>query len=316
MAAVAVSHVYPLGSRLNERGDGFEAVQATNLPQEGVAALLEDRRGRLWIGTTGQGLVRMEADAGSFTRLGKADGLLSEWIMALYEDTAGTLWIGTNGEGPCLRDAVRRLNDTRKTVSRKVDLLCNDLVSAYGELSRELDSVRTQEMFRKYIAQAQDLEQLLCHAMDWILRQLGYCNIAIWLSADDAAFQLGAYMKYTIAGEQPLVDALRDGLVRTIAYFDALLRRRQPQRALQLRLEPTQVAERRVQAGQRKLPRTLERPVLAAVDPNRSRAAGPRRTGQQRRGGAASACQERAPRRRRHEAGQIGENKAAPTAPS
>ena len=122
-----------------------------------------------------------------------------------------------------LRDAVRRLNESRKLISKKVDLLCNDLVSAYGELSRQLDGVRTQEGFRKYVEKAHDLEQLLCHAMDWLLRQLGYANVAVWLSGEDGEFQLGAYMKYTVPGEPILTDALKrvllpravkDGLVR------------------------------------------------------------------------------------------------------
>lgn len=122
-----------------------------------------------------------------------------------------------------LRDAVRRLNESRKLISKKVDLLCNDLVSAYGELSRQLDCVRTQEGFRKYVEKAHDLEQLLCHAMDWMLRQIGYANVAVWLSAEDGEFQLGAYMKYTVAGEPILTDALKrvllpravsDGMVR------------------------------------------------------------------------------------------------------
>ena len=77
-----------------------------------------------------------------------------------------------------LRDAVRRLNASRRTISKKVDLLCNDLVSAYGELSKQLEGVRTQEGFRKYVENAKDLEQLLCHAMDWLLRQMGYSNVA------------------------------------------------------------------------------------------------------------------------------------------
>ena len=122
-----------------------------------------------------------------------------------------------------LRDAVRRLNESRRIISKKVDLLCNDLVSAYGELSRQLDGVRTQEGFRKYVSSAKDLEQLLCHSMDWMLRQIGYSNVAVWLSAEDGEFQLGAYMKYTVAGETLLTEAMkrvllprveRDGLVR------------------------------------------------------------------------------------------------------
>jgi DNA-binding response OmpR family regulator len=112
-----------------------------------------------------------------------------------------------------LRDAVRRLNDARKIVSKKVDLLCNDLITAYGELARQFDVLRTQEGFRKYLTNSKDLEQLLCHTMDWLLRQMGYSNVAIYLAADEQQFQLGAYMKYTIAGDKPITDALRQGLV-------------------------------------------------------------------------------------------------------
>jgi FixJ family two-component response regulator len=113
-----------------------------------------------------------------------------------------------------LRRAVKKLNDARKMVSKKVDLLCNDLISAYGELSKQLDLVRVQESYRHCQAEARDLEQLLCHTMDWLLRQMGYANIAVWLAGDDDEFQLGAYMKYTTPGEPKLTEALRQGLVK------------------------------------------------------------------------------------------------------
>ncbi len=122
-----------------------------------------------------------------------------------------------------LREAVKRLNASRRTISKKVDLLCNDLVSAYGELSRQLDGIRTQEGFRKFVASAKDLEQLLCHAMDWLLRQIGYANVAVWLAGEDGEFQLGAYMKYTVAGEAALTEALRRVLL-PMAVRDGLLR--------------------------------------------------------------------------------------------
>ena len=115
-----------------------------------------------------------------------------------------------------LRDAVRRLNESRKLVSKKVDLLCNDLINAYGDLSRQLDTVRISESFRGAIHAADDLEQMLCHAMDWMLRQIGYANVAIWL-ASEPGFQLGAYMKYTIPGDPPLIEAMRGGLLTMIA---------------------------------------------------------------------------------------------------
>jgi hypothetical protein len=49
--------------------------------------------------------------------------------------------------------------------------------------------------------------------MDWILRHAGYCNVAVWLAAEEQEFELGAYMKYTIPGEQELTDAMRLGLL-------------------------------------------------------------------------------------------------------
>lgn len=115
-----------------------------------------------------------------------------------------------------LKDAVKRLNVARRTVSKKVDILCNDLISAYGDLSRQLDVVRTQEGFRKLLGEAKDLEQLLCHGMDWVLRQLGYANIAVWLASDDQQFQLGAYVKYTVAGDESLTEAMKKGIVPAV----------------------------------------------------------------------------------------------------
>ncbi len=113
-----------------------------------------------------------------------------------------------------LREAVKRLNEARRTVGKKVDLLCNDLIGAYGDLSRQFDELRTSESFRKALHSAGDLEQMLCHCMDWLLKRLGYCNIGIWLAAEEGEFQLGAYMKYTVIGDDALAAAMRDGVVQ------------------------------------------------------------------------------------------------------
>ena len=117
-----------------------------------------------------------------------------------------------------LRRAVRKLSAARRTVSQKVDLLCNDLIGAYTDLARQVDAVRFQENFRKHIATAgNDLEQLLCHTMDWLLRQVGAANVGLWLAGDDGNFQLGAYMKHTIAGDDDVVDAMRASVLPAVA---------------------------------------------------------------------------------------------------
>lgn len=127
-----------------------------------------------------------------------------------------TLRIKSENRIDRLRLAVRRLNEARRLVTKKVDLLCNDLVAAYGDLSRQLDLVRTTESFRGAITNSDDLEQMLCHGMDWILRQMGYANVAIWLAGPESDFQLGAYMKYTIPGDTGLTEAMRGGVLELL----------------------------------------------------------------------------------------------------
>jgi len=141
-----------------------------------------------------------------------ADDFLQRTRAALHRQA---LMVKSESRIDRLKDAVRRLNESRRLVTRKVDLLCNDLVNAYGELSRQLDQVRTTESFRGAITVADNLEQMLCHAMDWMLRQIGYANVAIWL-AGEPGFQLAAYMKYTIAGNTELSEAMRLGLLPRI----------------------------------------------------------------------------------------------------
>ncbi len=75
---------------------------ADGLPHENVCALLEDRRGRVWIGMDGGGLARL-TDQG-FERFDVARGLSSPRVWALHEDDEGALWIGTDRGLNVLRD--------------------------------------------------------------------------------------------------------------------------------------------------------------------------------------------------------------------
>lgn len=66
------------------------------LPHENVAALFEDSRGFLWIGTY-EGLARF--DGASFTSHGAAEGLSSSVSFAIAEDDAGDVWFGVHTAG-------------------------------------------------------------------------------------------------------------------------------------------------------------------------------------------------------------------------
>lgn len=54
--------------------------------------VLIDRRGRLWVGTWGMGLLCRQG--GTFTAYSTADGLRDDHITSLFEDRRGNLWVG------------------------------------------------------------------------------------------------------------------------------------------------------------------------------------------------------------------------------
>jgi two-component system sensor histidine kinase/response regulator len=67
-----------------------------------ILNLLADDKGSLWIGTSHEGLLRVDAD-GSITRfkndVDEPDSISGNSILALYQDRLGRIWAGTNGHG-------------------------------------------------------------------------------------------------------------------------------------------------------------------------------------------------------------------------
>lgn len=74
----------------NIPGDPF------SLPNNSIADILEDRRGVLWIATTGGGVVSLDRTTGKFHRY---DGLTDPTAKTLLEDRRGMIWVGTQFGG-------------------------------------------------------------------------------------------------------------------------------------------------------------------------------------------------------------------------
>ncbi|MDQ8180181.1 two-component regulator propeller domain-containing protein [Pelagicoccus sp. SDUM812005] len=73
---------------------GHDPEDASSLPSNLVWNVLEDRRGRLWIGTH-KGVCLYDRRSDSFYRLADQDGVGNTWVQSMLEDSWGRLWIGT-----------------------------------------------------------------------------------------------------------------------------------------------------------------------------------------------------------------------------
>lgn len=68
------------------------------IPEASVMAVLGDARGRVWLATTGGGLLRIDDPAASHPhvrRYTRADGLASDQVQSLIDDEAGRIYVGT-----------------------------------------------------------------------------------------------------------------------------------------------------------------------------------------------------------------------------
>ena len=120
---------------------GAALADSTRLPDRRCVTLLEDRAGRLWVGTYAHGVACLNtaADrrAGHFRRL-PADapgrpGLPNGQITALTEDRAGRIWIGTSGGLTRVDAAPGGGIHTYRAAPGRAHALPDDRISAIGE---------------------------------------------------------------------------------------------------------------------------------------------------------------------------------------
>ncbi|MEM9345542.1 MAG: GAF domain-containing protein [Planctomycetota bacterium] len=118
-----------------------------------------------------------------------------------------------------LRRLCRKLNQARLEVTEQVDVLCNDLVTAYQELAVQVQNATQSAGYREAVGQELDLEAVLRKTLEYIIQQAGPCNAAVFLPSSADEFSLGGYVNYDCTKESAdmLLQHLADVLAPAVA---------------------------------------------------------------------------------------------------
>ncbi|MEM9914731.1 MAG: response regulator [Planctomycetota bacterium] len=124
-----------------------------------------------------------------------------------------------------LRRLCKKLNAAREEVSKQVDVLCNDLVTAYQELACQMQNVVQTSEFDGVVKDELDLEVLLRKTLEHLMAKLGPANAAIFLPATMDEYSLGGYVNYDCTKEAAdlLLEQLADSLAPRIAAHEDLV---------------------------------------------------------------------------------------------
>jgi DNA-binding response OmpR family regulator len=124
-----------------------------------------------------------------------------------------------------LRRICKKLNSARIEVTKQVDVLCNDLVTAYQELATQMQQVVQTSEFGAVIRNELDLEQLLRKTLEFVIQKAGPTNAAIFLPSTLDEYSLGGYVNFDCAADSAdvLLDHLADVVAPRIADRDAPL---------------------------------------------------------------------------------------------
>lgn len=168
-------------------------------------------------------------------RLGASDVILQPgvdgdepaWIDQAVQRVSEALdrqWIERERSGRIrrLKKLCRRLNDARLEVSEQVDILCNDLVTAYQELAVQMQTMTQTAGYQQAVGEELDLEAVLRKTLEYIVQQAGPCNAAVFLPSSADEYALGGYVNYDCTKESAdmLLEHLADVLAPRVGTSD------------------------------------------------------------------------------------------------
>jgi len=124
-----------------------------------------------------------------------------------------------------LKRTCRKLAAARSEVSRQVNVICNDVVTAYQELAEQLQNVENSSEYTALIGNELDLERLLRESLEYLLKKIGPMNAAVFLPATMDEFSLGGYINYDWSSGSPemLLQHLGDVVAPRVAEHPGVL---------------------------------------------------------------------------------------------
>lgn len=125
-----------------------------------------------------------------------------------------------------LEKLCKRLNESRRTLSKELNRLCADMTSAYSELAQQIDTVAIAGEFTGLIRQELELESLMRTSLEFLLAKLGSTNAALFLPSSTGDWTLGAYVNYDRSKDsaETMLDHLADTVPQRLEEFGQTVR--------------------------------------------------------------------------------------------
>jgi ligand-binding sensor domain-containing protein/signal transduction histidine kinase len=173
---------------------------------------IEDREGRLWIGTSGAGLLRLNVSTGAVERFRHDPvdeaSLSHDVCRALLQDSDGTLWIGTEGGGLSRLDIAtgvftRYRHDPDDPTSLGADVIRDIFEDGRGQLWIATDGAglnlfdRASGTFTRYVHSSRNEHSLASNAPRMVMEDsngdlwiANYAGGIHFLEAEEPVFNL------------------------------------------------------------------------------------------------------------------------------
>jgi len=97
-----------------------------------------------------------------------------------------------------LRRLCKQLNSARHEVTQQVDILCNDLVTAYQELAGQMQALELTSDLRTTLNDELDLEQTMRRVLEFVIQRVGPTNAVIFLPSAEDGYSVGGYVNYAM----------------------------------------------------------------------------------------------------------------------